>query len=62
MTSLANTHRIDKEFQVCDMAYLRLKEYRQKTIHSRDTKNLTNRLEFTISSMSHYFERLMGTQ
>lgn len=43
MTTLANTHRLDKEFQVGDMVYLRLKEYRQKTIHSRDTKKLTKR-------------------
>ncbi|KAL4592325.1 hypothetical protein LXL04_005316 [Taraxacum kok-saghyz] len=43
MTTLANTHRLDKEFQVGDLVYLRLREYRQQSIHSRDTKKLTKR-------------------
>lgn len=43
MTTLVNVHKMDKEFSVGDMVYLRLKGYRQKFVPSRETKKLTNR-------------------
>ncbi|XP_023740817.1 uncharacterized protein LOC111888912 [Lactuca sativa] len=43
MTTLENSHRLDKEFKIGDMVYLRLRDYRKKSIHSRETKKLTKR-------------------
>ncbi|KAL4582831.1 hypothetical protein LXL04_007392 [Taraxacum kok-saghyz] len=43
MASLANSHRRDKEFAVGDLVYLRLQDYRQKSVQSRETKKLSKR-------------------
>nr|GEY23105.1 hypothetical protein [Tanacetum cinerariifolium] len=43
MTDLANTHRMDKQFQIGDMVYVRLRDFRQHSVHSRAIKKLSNR-------------------
>ncbi|GKE69763.1 ty3-gypsy retrotransposon protein, partial [Tanacetum coccineum] len=43
MTDQANKHRIEKEFQVDDMVYLRLRIYRQSSVQKRDFQKLSKR-------------------
>ncbi|KAI3739425.1 hypothetical protein L2E82_29829 [Cichorium intybus] len=43
MTALANSHRIDKQFAIGDMVYLRLRDYRQHSVQSRSSKKLNKR-------------------
>ncbi|XP_076903367.1 uncharacterized protein LOC143558411 [Bidens hawaiensis] len=43
MTKQANKHRLEKEFQVNDMVYLKLQNYRQKSVESRLSKKLSKR-------------------
>ncbi|KAL4578736.1 hypothetical protein LXL04_014867 [Taraxacum kok-saghyz] len=50
MASHTNTHRLDMEFQVGDRVFLRLRDYRQHSVHYRTTKKLSKRFygPFTI--------------
>nr|GEX51401.1 Ty3/gypsy retrotransposon protein [Tanacetum cinerariifolium] len=43
MTDQANKHRLDKEFQVGEFVYLRLRVYRQTTVAKRDVQKLSRR-------------------
>ncbi|KAI3805922.1 hypothetical protein L1987_21810 [Smallanthus sonchifolius] len=43
MATLANEHRMDKEFSVGDMVFLKLQDYRQKSVEHRRTKKLSKR-------------------
>ncbi|XP_021979912.1 uncharacterized protein LOC110876036 [Helianthus annuus] len=43
MMSLANAHRMDKQFSVGDMVFLRLKDYRQHLVSSHASKKLSKR-------------------
>ncbi|GKB30446.1 ty3-gypsy retrotransposon protein [Tanacetum coccineum] len=43
MTDQANKHRLDKEFQVGEFVYLRLRVYRQTTVAKRDVQKLSHR-------------------
>ncbi|KAM0056098.1 putative chromatin remodeling & transcriptional activation CHROMO-DOMAIN family [Helianthus debilis subsp. tardiflorus] len=43
MASLANEHRLDKEFKVGDMVFLRLRDYRQHSVQFRAAKKLSKR-------------------
>lgn len=41
MRDLANAHKSDKELKIRAMVYLRLRDYRQKSVQSQAGKNLT---------------------
>ncbi|XP_076956095.1 uncharacterized protein LOC143631131 [Bidens hawaiensis] len=43
MLSLTQAHRLDKEFQVGDMVFLRLRDYRQTSVANRSSKKLYKR-------------------
>lgn len=43
MAASANTHILNKHFNVGDMVYLWLKDYRQQSVQSRATKKLSRR-------------------
>ncbi|KAJ0958356.1 putative nucleotidyltransferase, Ribonuclease H [Helianthus annuus] len=43
MTALANEHRLDKQFNVGDMVYLRLRDYRQQSVANRASKKISPR-------------------
>ncbi|KAJ0895862.1 putative nucleotidyltransferase, Ribonuclease H [Helianthus annuus] len=43
MSSLANEHRMDKEFQIGDMVFLKLQDYRQKSVENRSYRKLSKR-------------------
>lgn len=43
MTDLANSHRLDKQFSIGDMVYVRLKDYRQQSVQHRPSKKLSRR-------------------
>ncbi|XP_076933766.1 uncharacterized protein LOC143599774 [Bidens hawaiensis] len=43
MVTMANEHRLDKEFKVGDKVFLRLQNYRQQSVEPRSTKKLAKR-------------------
>ena len=43
MAYVANTYKMDKQFAVGDMVYLRLKDYRQHSVQNRASKKLSKR-------------------
>nr|GEU51653.1 hypothetical protein [Tanacetum cinerariifolium] len=43
MTKQANKHRMEKQFQVGDLVYLRLRNYRQTSVEARENQKLSKR-------------------